>query len=305
MIQKPVSVLVTWDIDPFRDVSIEEKKESLKQTQWLLREQHIKSTFFFHARIADQLNEEIEKLLDEGHEIGCHGLTHGSEENYNQMPEDMQRKYLDEATAILRKITARSIRSFRGPRMKTSHVTQKILEELGYTADCSVASQRVDVVSSNLINLGWIIAPRLPYQPSSRSAFRKGNREIWVVPLSAAILPFISSALYVLKTRVIKSLFRILYMESKRTGKPIVYLIHPFEFAPTTLRSELKNLSFFQLIRTHGFLFRERLFEKDHLKRFKMNQELFAYMKSFPNVQFRTVKDYVSNYNSISAGKEF
>ena len=189
--------------------------------------------------------------------------------------------------------------------MKTSYVTQKILVELGYSADCSVASQRIDVVSSNLINLGWIIAPRLPYQPSSRSAFRKGDRDIWVVPLSAAILPFISSALYILKTRVIKSLFRILYMESKRTGKPIVYLIHPFEFAPTTLISEPGNLSFFQLIRTHGFLFRERLLEKDHLKRFNMNQELFAYMKSFPNVQFRTVMDYISNYNSISEGKEF
>lgn len=291
--KKSVSVLITWDIDPFLDVSIEDKKGALKQTRWLLSEQQIQSTLFFHARIADQLNEEIERLLQDSHEIGCHGLTHGSEEDYNRMPEDMQRKYLNEATNILKESTGQPLQSFRGPRMKTSHMTQKILVELGYIADCSVASQRVDFVSSNLVNVSWIFAPRLPYRPSRRSAFRKGDQNIWVVPLSAAIVPFISSALYILKTRVMKSLFRVLYMESKRTGKPIVYLIHPFEFAPSTLRSEPKNLSTFQRIRTHGFLVRERFLEKDHCERFRMNQELFRYMKSFPDVQFKTVRDFV------------
>ena len=179
--------------------------------------------------------------------------------------------------------------------MKTSHTTQSILVELGYIADCSVASQRVDFVSSNLINVDWIFAPRLPYRPSRRSAFRTGDQDIWVVPLSAAILPFISSTLYLLKTRVMKSLFRALYMEARRTGKPIVYLIHPFEFAPSTLRYKPENLSFFQEIRTHGFLVRERFFEKSHHERFRMNQELLGYMKSFPDVQFKTVRGFVSD----------
>jgi len=293
--KKSVSVLVTWDIDPFLDVNIEDKKEALKQTRWLLSDQQIQSTLFFHARIADQLNVEIESFILENHEIGCHGLTHDDEENYNKMPEDMQRKYLYEATDILKKITGYTIQSFRGPRVKTSHITQKILVELGYIADCSVASQRVDFVSSNLVNMSWIFAPRLPYQPSRRSAFRKGDQDIWVVPLSATILPFISSVLYILKLKVMKCLFRILYMEAQRTGKPIVYLIHPFEFAPTTLRYKPENLSFIQEIRTHGFLLRERFLEKDHNKRFRMNQELFKYMKSFPDIQFKTVREYVLN----------
>lgn len=295
MAKEPVSVLVTWDIDPFPDVSIENKKEALRRTRWLLSDQQIQSTLFFHARIADQLKGEIEEFAQDNHEIGCHGLTHGNEEDYNRMSEDMQRKYLYEATDILRKSSGGAISSFRGPRVKTSHMTQRILVELGYTADCSVASQRVDFVSSNLVNVGWIFAPRLPYRPNRRSAFRKGDQDIWVVPLSAAIVPFISSALYILKTRVMKGLFRILYMEAQRTGKPIVYLIHPFEFAPSTLRSKPENLSFVQEIRTHGLLLRERFLEKDHHERFRMNQDLFRYMKSFPNVQFKTVRDFVSD----------
>lgn len=291
--KKPVLVLVTWDIDPTPEVSIENKKEALKQTRWLLSDQQIKSTLFFHARIAEKLNREIEGLVLDNHEIGCHGLTHGDEENYDRMPEGMQRKYLHEATEILRKSTGRAISSFRGPRVKTSHKTQKILVELGYIADCSVASQRVDFVSSNHVNVDWIFAPRLPYRPSRRSAFRRGDQDIWVVPLSAAILPFISSTLYVLKTRLMKGLFRALYMESQRTGKPIVYLIHPFEFAPWTGKWKPENLSVIQRIRTHGFLVREKFYEKNHYERFRMNQELLRYMKSFPNVQFKTVRDFV------------
>jgi len=293
--KRPVPVLITWDVDPFPDVSIEKKRDALNQTLHLLSDHQIQSTFFLPAKMAVVLGSEVQEVIQDGHEIGCHGLTHGDEEDYNRMPEDMQRKYLCEATDILRSVTGRDISSFRGPRMKTSHITQKILVQLGYIADCSVASQRVDFVSSNLVNMGWIFAPRLPYRPSNKSAFHRGQQNVWVVPLSALILPFISSALYILKVSLMKRLFRILYRESQRTGKPVVYLIHPFEFAPSTLRHEPQNLSFAQEIRTHGFLVRERLFEKDHHERFSMNQELLAYMRLFPNVQFMTVREYVSD----------
>lgn len=292
--KRHVSILVTWDIDPFLDVSIEDKKEALRKTTRLLRDQQIQSTVFVHAKIAGQLNAEIDRFVLDKHEIACHGLTHGDEEDYARMPEDMQRVYIGEATEILTG-SGWTVSSFRGPRMKTSHTTQAILAGLGYTADCSVASQRIDFVSSNLINLGWIVAPRMPYRPSRGSAFRKGDQDIWVVPLSAAVVPFISSALYILGVHAMKYLFKALYMESQRTGKPIVYLVHPFEFAPSTLRHRPEGLSFVQRIRTHGFLVRERFLERDHRERFRMNQELFAYMKLFPHVHFQTVREYVSD----------
>jgi len=293
--KRHVTILTTWDVDPAAEVSIDSMKEALKQVRWLLGDLQIPSTFFCPAKMAEQFDTEVVSFLQDGHEIGCHGLTHGDEEEYNRMPDDMQRKYLCKATDILSRITRRNVTSFRGPRLKTSHITQKILIELGYIADCSVASQRIDFVSSNLVNIGWIFAPRLPYRPSNRSAFRKGDKDIWVVPLSAAIVPFISSVLYILKTRVMKSLFRILYMESQRTGKPIVYLVHPYEFAPYTGTWKPEDLSTIQRIRTHGFLFRDKFYEKNHQERFRMNKELFRYMKSFPDVRFKTVRDFVSD----------
>jgi len=282
-------------------VNIEAKKTALRQTQQLLREQRIQSTFFLPAKMTEALGGEVQQLLQDGHEIGCHGLTHGDEENYDRMPEDLQQRYLYESTHILRQNTGEDISSFRGPRVKTSHVTQKILVDLGYNADCSVASQRIDFVSSNLVNVHWIFAPRLPYRPSDRSAFRRGQQKIWVVPLSAVIVPFVSSVLYLLRTRFMKVLFRTLYAEARRTGKPIVYLVHPFEFAPSTLQYRPENLSFLQEVRAHGFLVRERFYEKDHRRRFQMNQELLEYMRSFPNVEFQTVRGYVAR---ALAGKQ-
>ncbi len=292
-LMQSVPVLITWDVDPTPEVTVENKKAALVRAASLLSDLRIAGTFFVHARIAPVLADEIRMLVANGHEIGCHGLTHGDEEEYSSMPESMQRSYLTEATAILRQTAERPIRSFRGPRVKTSAATQAILEELGYLCDGSVCSQRVDLVSSNLINPGWIAAPRLPYHPRRDNPFRRGGRRLWVIPVSAAVAPFISSLLYVAGTGFMKMLFRTLLCESRRTGKPIVYLIHPFEFAPFTEPRPAKELSWLRKIKTHGLSIRSRFYEKNHERRFAMNAELFRFMHSFADVRFMTVSRYV------------
>jgi hypothetical protein len=293
--KKAVPILITWDVHPDPERTIENMKYAIGLSSELLKELEIKSTFLFVAELAHQFKKEISLLVKDKQEIGCHGLTHGDEEEYNRMPEDLQRTYLNKATDILQDIAHNPIKTFRGPRVKTSHITHKILEELGYTADCSVGSQRIDFISSNLINIGWIFAPRLPYHPNEKSAFKKGERNIWVVPISAIILPFISSTLNIFKLNFMKFLFNILYRESLRTGKPIVYLVHPTEFTKmSTIKFEKTKLSL-EKIRTHGLSFRNKFYERDPQKRFEMNKNLFIYMKSFPDVQFMTVNSFISN----------
>ncbi|MFH0777399.1 MAG: polysaccharide deacetylase family protein [Candidatus Eisenbacteria bacterium] len=290
--KRVVPVLITWDVDPTPEVTPENKKRALALTLALLSDLQIRSTFLFHAQIAPDLQEEISSLVAAGHEIGCHGLTHGDEEEYDRMAEHVQREYLVKATSILESVANTPIRTFRGPRVKTSHITQKILEELGYCADCSVSSQRIDFISSNLVNVGWIVAPRLPYHPSDRSAFKRGKRNIWVVPNSAIVFPFISTALYTFRLRFMKYLFNILYGESLQKGKPIVYMGHPFEFAPWSMRIR-GGSSFFRRVRIHGFGYRRIFCEKNERSRYEMNKALFAYMKSHPAVEFMTVSDFV------------
>ena len=288
-----VPVLITCDVDPTPEVALKDKQEALDQTSVLLDDHGVKATFFVVAGLAKEYDGQIKALAQRGHEIGCHGLTHDETEEYHTLPAGVQRDTLSRATEMLGAATGTPVRSFRGPRVKTSHVTQQILEGLGYWADSSVCSQRMDFISSNLINPGWVFAPRLPYHPRSDSAFRRGRRKIVVVPVSALGLPFLSGVLYFLGLRFMERFFDILYFESKKTGKPIVYLMHPAEFAKPTQRVSYR--SSLDSIRARGFYFRRRMkLCRGERERLGATQSLLAYMGRFPDVTFMTVREYVA-----------
>ncbi|MFX0195087.1 MAG: polysaccharide deacetylase family protein [Candidatus Hodarchaeota archaeon] len=287
-----VPVLITCDIDPAPEVNSKDKKSALELTSILFDKYGIKGTFLFVADTANLYASQIRQLQERGHEIGCHGLRHDETEEYDKLPEDVQRGYLIRATKTLEDLTGNSIVSFRGPRAKTSHITQRILEQLHYLADSSVCSQRIDLISSNLINPGWIFAPRLPYHPNESSAFRKGNRNLRVIPVSAIILPFVSGVLYLFGEKFFKIFFDILYFESQKTGKPIVYLMHPMEFAKQT--KDFNYKSSLRSIRTRGFYFRRRLkLRIDENARLRYTIHLFEHIKKHINIEFMTINQYV------------
>jgi peptidoglycan/xylan/chitin deacetylase (PgdA/CDA1 family) len=301
MQHKPVSVLITWDVDPDRWTTSDRRQQALSVTIDLCEELGIRSTFFITANFAHEYPAHIERMQTLGQEIGCHGLTHTDEEDYDRMPEEMQRAYIEEATSKLKAVVSSPIRAFRSPRVKISATTLRLLAEHGYLADSSVCSQRLDIISSNLVNKGWLLAPRRPYHPHHNSPFKQGNLPIWEVPLSAWVVPFTSKVLNVLGLPTMKILFRLLYAETRCTGKPIVYLCHPTEFLASTGKSKGRSVSrlfkpkFFSphYIRTHGLLIRNLLLRMDGKTLFNNSRELFAYMASFPSVTFMTIREYV------------
>ena len=298
-----VPVLITWDVDPDLWLPLDRRKPALNAAINLCQHQGVHATFFCTAQSAQGYLEEFERMKAQGHEIGCHGLTHGDEEDYNRMPEEMQRAYIMEATQCLQALAGKPIRAFRSPRVKTMPATLKLLAENGYWSDSSVCSQRLDLVSSNLINLGWLVAPRRPYHPNRNSAFQRGDISLWEIPISAAIAPFISATLRVVGQAGMKALFRLLYTESRQTGKPIVYLAHPIEFAPLGRKGktrrwhrELGREYFsFNYIRTHGLRLRNLISQMDSESLLNHTAALFAYMASFPDVEFMTVSEYTAN----------
>lgn len=222
---KEIPVLITFDVDP--DPSGNINLAMLKSLN-LLKKLKIKSTFFYTANISDA--GIIKKLINEKHELGCHALNHDNTEEFNKLSKKQSIKIITEATKILKKKSKKKIVSFRSARVKTSVNTLLALEKIGYKYDSSVCSQRCDFFSSNLINFGWIFAERLPYHPSKKSPYKKGNMKILEIPVSALILPFISTTLRIFGITLMKLLFTILYWESYFTKKPIVYLLHPHEF---------------------------------------------------------------------------
>jgi peptidoglycan/xylan/chitin deacetylase (PgdA/CDA1 family) len=295
----PIPVLITWDVDPERWATAEHRQNALTLALDLCEEFGVRSTFFITANFAHEYPTQIDRMLALGQEIGCHGLTHTDEEDYNRMPVEMQRTYIEDATQKLEAVVGSSIRSFRSPRVKTSGYTLKLLGEYGYLGDSSVCSQRVDFVSSNLINPGWLVAPRLPYHPTAASAFRRGNLPIWEVPITAMGIPFISSALKVFGRRFIINFFRLIYAESRSTGKPIVYLAHPTEFLDLRdLRTRLTLKDFYpNRIRTHGLLARTLFYRVGGKALFEATRELFGAVASLPDITFLTCNEYVCQLN--------
>jgi hypothetical protein len=282
-----VPVLITWDIDPDQWIPGERRRWALDTAMDLCHRQGIRATFFFTALSAELYHDKFEKLRVHGHEIGCHGLTHGNEENYDRMSKDMQRRYISEAKEKLQELTGDQVHSFRSPRVKTSAATLRLLAEQEYLADSSVCSQRIDFISSNLINIGWVFSPRHPYQPNRNSAFKQGDVPIWEMPISAMVVPFISSTLKVFGLPPMEAFFKLLYTEARWTGKPIVYLAHPAEFIVRGPEGRRYSRS---------WKAQTKLYLLDAKGLFNASQELFAYMASFPDVTFLTVEEYVIHH---------
>lgn len=302
--QREVPVLITWDVDPDRWATWDRKQRALSLVLDLCEEFDIRSTFFITADFfSNNYPDALRRIRVLGHEIGCHGLTHGDEEEYNRMPEAMQRVHIEEATNKLEAATGMSVRAFRGPRAKISATTLRLLSERGYQVDSTVCSQRIDFVSSNLINGGWLVAPRRPYHPHPTNPFRRGDLPIWEVPISALIVPFLSGSLNVFGLWFMKALFALLYTESRYTGKPIVYLAHPVEFIRSGGRRIYLTLKGFSPahIRTHGFLARRALYRMDGATWFDATREMFAYISSFPGVMFMTSSGYVDYLENHAA----
>ena len=291
--RKRVPVCITCDIDPTPEALAQEKRKAVKRSLDLFDQTGIKATFFWVAETAKDYSSVFNRIVKSGHEVGCHGLTHGQNEEYSSMSSGLQRDMLTKATSILKKSTGTDIVSFRGPRVKTSSITQKILVDLGYSSDSSVCSQRLDFISSNLINPGWIIAPRIPYHPNPESPYKRGDMNLLVVPVSALILPFVSGALYSFGLNWMKLFFDFLYRESLLTGKPVVYLFHPAEFAPKErVREEQYS------VKVEGLALRRSpvIFEQNVRKRFELNRLLFEHMKSRTGVEFMTIRDFTENF---------
>lgn len=283
-----VYVIITGDVDYSDHHRLSDKLMIFDKINNVSSELGVKLSFNFTAKEAMKIESCVKLLVDSGHEIGSHGLVHNDDEEYNRLPYDKQFQYISEATGILTKITNMDVTSFRAPRVKVSSQMYQCLEKLGYLTDSSICSQRMDLISSNMFNKDWLFAPRLPYNPNLTNPFTKGNSNLLIVPVSALFIPFISSVLYVFGLTFMKMLFSILYMESLVTGKPIVYLYHPYEFI-----QEIKGKKKYDSnLKVHGPRWRRHLYRGEPQDKLEKHIKLLKYMNKFQAVETVTMKQF-------------
>ena len=205
-------------------------KEGLPMLLDLYDKYGVKATFFYIANFAKQHPEIIRIVQERGHEIACHGLTHQHDKAFDVMSYAEQLEHLTTAKKILEDIAGEEVLSFRAPALRVNFDTPKALIEAGFKFDSSVAPQRMDMFMSlgSKNKLQWLGAPRNPYIASLENLARKGDSGIIEVPVSSFVVPYIGTFMRISPS--LNALTRkLLYLETRKTNKPINFLIHPNE----------------------------------------------------------------------------
>ena len=130
-------ILLSFDTEEFDvprehgvDYTLQEgmavSKEGTNRILDVLKENGVKATFFCTGNFAEHAPEVMQRIMDEGHEVACHGVDH------------WQPKETDFAVSkqIVERVTGRTVYGYRQPRMFP--VSDEEIEKAGYRYNSSL-----------------------------------------------------------------------------------------------------------------------------------------------------------------------
>jgi polysaccharide deacetylase family protein (PEP-CTERM system associated) len=112
--------------------------EYLDNLLLLLKENDVKATFFCLGKVAEEYPEVIRKIVEDGHEIGCHSYEHKFVTEMTR--EDFYNDTL-KAKQILECVSGQEIIAYRAPAFSFTEKNKwvfNVLAELGFEYDCSI-----------------------------------------------------------------------------------------------------------------------------------------------------------------------
>lgn len=177
-----VSIDVEQDISSYLKNSYKGVEFGLSPFLDLLGELKIKADFFVTADVCQRYTTIIKKIVENGHSIGSHGLSH------EQLWFKSYSKQLDElsiSTKVIEKYTGYRPTMFRAPSFSATGNTLKVLEKLNYTIDSSVMPGAIVKRIKGLLTIkSFKNAQRIPYHPSSKDIVKNGEMSLVEVPLT-------------------------------------------------------------------------------------------------------------------------
>ena len=140
MMRKPLVVAFTVDLEPdcppflqgFR--GIEQGTPALLD---LLSSEGVPATFFTTGDVARRYPSTIERLVRDGHELACHGMTHRA---FTSLDVGAARSEIEKSAAILRRFAP--VTSFRAPYLQFPPDFVELLEQNAFTLDSSHAKYK-------------------------------------------------------------------------------------------------------------------------------------------------------------------
>jgi len=223
-------MLLSFDLEEFdtpneygKSLTIEEQLiasvEGATRILALLNEKQVKATFFCTVKFAQYAPDLIGKIVNEGHEVASHGMSHSSFEVAD----------LVASKTALEAITKQPVYGFRMARMMK--VDPKEIVAAGYRYDSSLNPTFLPGRYNNYC------------QP--RTVFRIGD--LWVIP--ASVTPHIRIPLFwlALHNLPVSAYMHLLMQTIRHDGYAMIYF-HPWEFI--NLHDKQFGLPFY--IRNHS-----------------------------------------------------
>jgi hypothetical protein len=177
--------------------------------------------------------------------------------------------------------------------------TARALEDANFKTDSSISSQRFDgpFTFGAKNKLKWLYAPRKPYYLSYESPVKKGKSKILEIPISAFLLPFIGTTMRISPFVTKAILSKVLYFESSKTNKPIVFLFHPNECLDISQINYTRRAS-----NIVEYVFADYIRQKLKMRNLghrsiKIFDEILAHTKKY-DFEFISVKEYEKKIRS-------
>ena len=143
----------------------------------------VRATYFTTGEVAERYPSAVSALLDAGHELGCHGVTHTA---FDRMDERTARWEIEHSSRTLRDFA--SVTSFRAPYLRFPEAYVPLLAEHGFTLDSSLAKYKRSYHAARRVTA----LTRIPASMTS-SVLRLPRfvRDPWLASLSDPVVLFV------------------------------------------------------------------------------------------------------------------
>jgi len=177
----------------------------------VLKANGVKATFFCTGNFAEQAPDVMQRILDEGHEVACHGVDH------------WQPKETDFARSkeIVERVTGRTVYGYRQPRMFP--VSDEEIRKAGYRYNSSLNPAFIPGRYMHLT------APRTPFMKDE------------VLQIPASVTPWVRFPLFWLALHNLpEQLYHWLVRRTLAHDGLFVTYFHPWEFYDLKEHPEFK-----------------------------------------------------------------
>ena len=125
------------DCPPYLSSTFRGIEEGAPALLALFGELGVRATYFTTGEVAERYPGAVRALVERGHELGCHGVSHTA---FDTLSEAAARREIDDSARLLR--TFAPVTSFRAPYLRFPEPYVRLLEDAGFALDSSLAKYK-------------------------------------------------------------------------------------------------------------------------------------------------------------------